>query len=53
MKINKLFDDTVYIDKNIVTSYDKAKWKAMFQTYCDSDKIRKESEIDGIMDLLN
>ena len=37
MKQNKLFDDTVYIDKNVVTPYDKAKWKALFQSYCDSD----------------
>lgn len=46
--MNKLFDDTIYIDKSIVTPYDKAKWKAMFQSYCDSDKIRKESDLNGL-----
>lgn len=46
--MNKLFDDTVYIDKSVVTDYDKKKWKALFQTYCDSDKIRKESDETGL-----
>lgn len=46
--MNKLFDDTIYIDKSVVTSYDKQKWKAMFQSYCDSDKIRKESGLNGL-----
>ena len=45
MKQNKLFDDTIYIDKNVVTPYDKAKWKALFQNYCDSDEIRKEKKV--------
>ena len=44
----KLFDDTIYIDKSVVTPYDKAKWKAMFQSYCDSDEIRKESDENGL-----
>ena len=50
MKIisNKLFDDTIYIDKNVVTSYDKQKWKKAFQKYCDSDEIRKESDDNGL-----
>lgn len=46
--MNKLFDDSVCIDKSIVTDYDKKKWKALFQTYCDSDKIRKESDETGL-----
>ena len=46
--MNKLFDDTVYIDKNVVTSYDKVKWKEKFQEYCDSDEIRKESNENGL-----
>lgn len=46
--MNKLFDDSVYIDKSIVTDYDKKKWKALLQTYCDSDKIRKESDETGL-----
>lgn len=46
--MNKLFDDSVYIDKSIVTDYDKKKWKALFQTYCDIDKIRKESDETGL-----
>jgi hypothetical protein len=46
--MNKLFDDTIYIDKSVVTDYDKKKWKALFQTYCDSDKIRKESDETGL-----
>ena len=45
---NKLFDDTVYIDKNITTPYDKSKWKILFQKYCNSDEIRKESEETGL-----
>ncbi len=48
MKKNKLFDDTIYIDKSVVTPYDKSKWKAMFQAYCDSDEIRKGSSINGL-----
>ncbi len=46
--MNKLFDDTPYIDKNVVTSYDKAKWKKKFQGYCDSPKIREESAENGL-----
>lgn len=46
--MNKLFDDTIYIDKSVVTSYDKRKWKALFQSYCDSDEIRKESDLTGL-----
>lgn len=46
--MNKLFDDTIYIDKNVITPYDKEKWKAMFQSYCDSDEIRKESDENGL-----
>lgn len=48
INMNKLFDDTVYIDKSVVTPYDKAKWEAMFQSYCDSDEIRKESDDNGL-----
>ena len=48
MKQNKLFDDTIYIDKNVVTAGDIAKWKVMFQSYCDSDEIRKESDKNGL-----
>lgn len=44
----KLFDDAVYIDKNVVTPYDKTKWKEKFQEYCDSDEIRKESNENGL-----
>lgn len=47
-KMNKLFDDTIYIDRSVITPHDKAIWKAMFQTYCDSDEIRKESEKNGL-----
>lgn len=46
--MNKLFDDTQYIDKSIVTQYDKQKWKKKFQEYCDSDEIRKESDSNGL-----
>ena len=46
--MNKLFDDTIYIDKSVVTAYDKSKWKAIFQAYCDSDEIRKESDLTGL-----
>lgn len=46
--MNKLFDDTPYVDKNIVTNYDKTKWKKKFQEYCDSDEIRKESDLTGL-----
>ena len=45
---NKLFDDTIYIDKSVISSYDKTKWKTMFQKYCDSDEIRKESDDNGL-----
>lgn len=48
MKQNKLFDDTIYVDKSVVTPYDKRKWKALFQSYCDSDEIRKESNENGL-----
>ena len=48
MKQDKLFDDTIYIDESVVTPYDKAKWKAMFQSYCDSEEIRKESDENGL-----
>lgn len=44
----KLFDDTPYIDKNVVTPYDKKKWQKAFQEYCDSDEIRKESDENGL-----
>ena len=46
--MNKLFDDKPYIDKSVVTSYDKKKWKKAFQEYCDSDEIRKESDANGL-----
>ena len=46
--MDKLFDDTQYIDKSIVTDYDKKKWKESFQKYCDSDEIRKESDLTGL-----
>lgn len=46
--MNKLFDDTPYIDRNVVTSYDKRKWRKEFQKYCDSDEIRKESSHTGL-----
>lgn len=46
--MSKLFDDTSYIDKTVVTDYDKRKWKEKFQKYCDSDEIRKESESTGL-----
>lgn len=46
--MNKLFDDKPYIDKSVVTSYDKKKWKKAFQEYCDSDEIRKESDDNGL-----
>ena len=46
--MNKLFDDSVYIDKSIITPYDKKKWKTKFQEYCDSDEIRKESDENGL-----
>ena len=45
---NKLFDDTLYIDKNVITTYDKKKWQKKFQEYCDSDEIRKESDENGL-----
>ncbi len=48
MKQNKLFDDTIYIDKSVITPYDKKKWKKKFQEYCDSDEIRKESDENGL-----
>lgn len=48
MKQNKLFDDTPYIDKLVVTPYDKTKWKKEFQKLCDSDEIRKESDENGL-----
>ncbi len=44
----KLFDDSQYIDKNVVTDYDKRKWKKAFQDLCDSDEIRKESDLTGL-----
>lgn len=46
--MDKLFDDTQYIDKSVVTDYDKKKWKKAFQEYCDSDEIRKESDLTGL-----
>ena len=46
--MDKLFDDKEYIDKSIITQYDKQKWKKKFQEYCDSDEIRKESEENGL-----
>ena len=46
--MNKLFDDTPYIDKSVITSYDKKKWKKAFQEYCDSPKIREESNRNGL-----
>lgn len=46
--MNKLFDDTLYIDKSIVTSEDKQNWKKAFQKYCDSDEIREESSKTGL-----
>lgn len=46
--MDKLFDDAPYIDKNVVTQYDKKKWKKAFQEYCDSPKIREESDRDGL-----
>ena len=42
--MNKLFDDNIYIDKSVVTPYDKKK----FQEYCDSDEIREESNENGL-----
>lgn len=42
--MNKLFDDTPYI----VHGPNKQKWKRAFQKYCDSDKIREESSLDGL-----
>ncbi|MCI9434757.1 MAG: hypothetical protein HFI86_05765 [Bacilli bacterium] len=46
--MNKLFDDKTYIDKSVITPYDKKKWKEKFQEYCDSDEIRKESDLTGL-----
>lgn len=46
--MNKLFDDKPYIDKSVITPYDKKKWKEKFQEYCDSDEIRKESNLTGL-----
>ncbi len=46
--MNRLFDDKPYIDKSIITPYDKKKWKEKFQEYCDSDEIRKESDLNGL-----
>lgn len=46
--MNKLFDDTPYIDRTVVTDCDKNKWKKAFQEYCDSEKIRKESDLTGL-----
>lgn len=46
--MDKLFDDTQYIDKSVVTDYDKKKWKKAFQEYCDNDEIRKESDLTGL-----
>ena len=46
--MDKLFDDSVYVDKSIITPYDKKKWKTKFQEYCDSDEIRKESDENGL-----
>lgn len=46
--MNQLFDDTPYIDKNVVTAYDKRKWKKKFQEYCDSEEIREESSHTGL-----
>lgn len=47
--MNKLFDDTPYIDKTITTaSYQKQKWKRKFQEYLDSDEIREESSHTGL-----
>lgn len=46
--MNKLFDDSIYVDKNVVTPYDKKKWQKKFQEYCDSDEIRKESDENGL-----
>ena len=48
MKQEKLFDDKQYLDRTITTPYEKKKWKQKFQEYCDSDKIRKESEENGL-----
>lgn len=28
--MNKLFDDRPYIDKSVITDYDKKKWKNLF-----------------------
>lgn len=47
-QMNQLFDDTLYIDKSVVTEYDKRKWKKKFQKYCDSNEIRKESGHTGL-----
>ena len=46
--MNKLFDDTIYIDKNIITKHDKKKWKKEFEGYCASDEIRKETADNGL-----
>lgn len=46
--MNKLFDDKPYIDKSVITPNDKKKWKEKFQEYCDSDEIRKESDLTGL-----
>ena len=46
--MDKLFNDTLYKDKSIISSYDRQKWKRAFQEYCDSDEIRKESDDNGI-----
>lgn len=44
----KLFDNKLYVDKSVVTDYDKKKWMKAFQEYCDSDNIREESEKNGL-----
>lgn len=46
--MNKLFDDRPYIEKSVITDYDKKKWKNSFQALCDSDEIRKESDLSGL-----
>ena len=46
--MNRLFDDKPYIDKSVITPNDKKKWKEKFQEYCDSDEIRKESDLTGL-----
>lgn len=46
--MDKLFDDTPYIDKTVSAQNDKRKWVKKFQEYCDSPKIREERSRNGL-----